>query len=174
MKKLVFLIVMVVIAIGIKAQQTQPFTFTTNIGTGIAMNAPILTPFTWQVLGHYNVHERISIGIGSGLSFYEKTLIPLFADIRFTILKPRKLTPFLECGVGYSFAPDRNSIGGFYLNPSVGIQYSIHSHKKIFIALGYEQQKLERLKKQEQPLYTIEFAEKLNHHFLSIKMGVIF
>ena len=113
-------------------------------------------------------------GIGTGLSIYEKALIPLFADAKFLIIKPRKFTPYIKCGVGYSFAPDKNANGGFYLNPSAGVEYSIYKSKKLFLALGYESQKLEQLKTQKQSLFTAEFAEKLIHNAISIKIGFIF
>ncbi len=46
--------------------------------------------------------------------------------------------------------------------------------KKLFLALGYESQKLEQLKTQKQSLFTAEFAEKLIHNAISIKIGFIF
>lgn len=158
----------------VKAQQTDRLTVVTSIGTGFAMSEPATMPFTWQMLGNYSISKRLSIGVGTGLSIYEKALIPLFADAKFMIVKPIKFTPYLECGVGYSFAPDKNANGGFYLSPSIGIQYSIHGNKMIFFALGYELQKFERLKKQEQSLFTAEFLEKLNHSSISVKIGFIF
>lgn len=169
-----FLIIACFTSLMVNAQQADRFTFATSIGTGFAMNKPATMPFTWQVLGNYSINKRFSVGVGTGLSIYEKALIPLFADIKFTIVKPRKFTPYLECGVGYSFAPDKNTNGGFYLSSSIGIQYSIYGNKKIFFALGYELQKLERLKTQEQPLFTSEFVEKLNHSSITIKIGFMF
>lgn len=156
------------------AQKREHFTFATSIGTGINMSEPAATPFAWHVLGYYDINKRFSVGIATGLSIYEKALIPLFANAKFTITKPRKFTPYIECGVGYSFAPEKNANGGFYLNPSVGIQYAICGNKRLFFALGYESQKLERVKAQEQPLFTTKFAKKLNHHAISIKIGFMF
>lgn len=175
MKKVIFL-VMAYCCTGFmaKARQTDCFAVATSIGTGFAMNEPARVPFTWQVSADYSISKRFSVGIGTGLSIYEKILIPLFADAKFAIIKPGKFTPYLECGIGYSFAPDKNANGGFYLSPSIGIQYSIYKNKKVFFALGYELQKLERLKTQEQPLFTAEFAEKLNHSSISVKIGFIF
>lgn len=46
---------------------------------------------------------------GTVLSIYVKALIPLFANVKFAITKPIKFTPYIECGVGYSFAPDKNA-----------------------------------------------------------------
>lgn len=62
----------------------------------------------------------------------------------------------------------------FYLNPSAGVEYSIYKDKKLFLALGYESQKLERLKAQKQSLLTAEFVEKLMHNSIAIKIGFMF
>ena len=174
MKKTVFIIITVLAVSGAKAQITEHLTFAASIGTGVAMNAPAFTPFTWLVSGYYNLNERFSAGIGTGLSCYEKTLIPLFADVRFNIIKPRKFTPCLTYSGGYGFAPDKNTNGGIYLNPSFGLQYSIGGNKKLFLAAGYELQKFERLKKYESPYFEAEFEEQLSHNSLSLKIGFMF
>lgn len=175
MRKIIFaLLVAILTTIGTKAQQSQQLTFSTTIGTGIPMNSPGSVPFSWQVTGHYTIHERFSIGIGTGLSLYEKTIIPLFADAKFTLIKPRKFTPYVECAAGYGFAPGKSANGGIFLNPSVGIQHRVFGNKQLFLAIGYELQKLERLKKQEQSLFIAEFAEKLNHSSISMKIGFVF
>lgn len=174
MKKIILLIIASCTVAMATAQKREHFTFATSVGTGIDMSEPAATPFTWQILSYYAINQWFSAGIGTGLSIYEKTLIPLFSNAKFTITKPRKFTPYIECGVGYSFAPDKNANGGFYLNPSVGLQYSVCEDKRLFFALGYELQKLERLKAQEQPLFKAEFAEKLSHNVISIKIGFMF
>lgn len=175
MKKIILLIIIASFSVELAtAQQTEHFTFATSVGTGIDMTDPSSTPFTWQVLGYYAISKRFSVGIGAGLSIYEKALIPVFADAKYLIVKSKKFTPFIESGVGYGFAPDKNANGGFYLNPSVGVEYLICESKKLFLALGYESQKLERLKTQKQSLFTAEYAEKLSHNLISIKIGFMF
>lgn len=174
MRKIVFALLLVITSVTLNAQLPERLSLSTSIGTGISMSAPASTPFTWQILGHYEINNRFSAGIGSGVSCYEKVLIPLFADVKFAITKPRKFTPYLECGIGYSFAPNKNANGGFYLNPSVGVQYKIHHKMLLFFALGYELQKLERLKRYENSLLITEFAEKLNHNSISLKIGFIY
>lgn len=174
MKKIILLIIACCTAAMSIAQQTERISFATSIGTGIDMSEPATTPFSWHVLGHYAISKRFSAGIGTGLSIYEKALIPLFANVKYAIAKPKKFTPFVECSIGYGFAPDKNANGGFYLNPAAGLQYSVCGEKKIFLALGYESQRLERVKTQEQPSFTAEFAERLRHEAISIKIGVVF
>ena len=162
MKKFILLIIVSCTVAMATAQQTDRFTLATSVGTGIDMNEPSA------------INKRLSVGIGTGLSIYEKALIPVFADTKFLIVKPQKFTPYIKCGVGYGFAPNKNANGGFYLNPSIGVEYSICESKKLFLALGYESQKLERLKTQKQLLFTAEFAEKLSHNLISIKIGFMF
>lgn len=175
MKKIIILFFAASTAItGAKAQRSERLSFATTIGTGIAINAPASTPFTWQMAGYYNFNSRLSAGVGTGLSAYEKILIPLFGSVKFNIIKPRKLTPYIECSAGYGFAPGKNTNGGFYLNPSAGMLWAIGKITKLSLALGYETQHLERLKKQENEYFRAEFAEKLNHNNISIKAGFIF
>jgi hypothetical protein len=131
-------------------------------------------PFTWQVLGYYNLTERWVVGAGTGLSFYEKMLIPLYADVRFQLGRTRKITPYAEIGVGYSFAVEGDANGGFFMNPSIGIRYPLKNKMELQFSIGYELQELERLKKQTDSYFSKEFSEKLSHHAISIKLGLIF
>lgn len=175
MKKITLtLVVLLAVVAGVKAQSTDRFSFATTIGTGIPMSAPASAPFEWQVLGYYNFNGRFSAGIGTGISVYEKALIPLFADVKFNIIKPRKFTPYLECGAGYSFAPDKNANGGFYLNPSVGVKWAVCTKMKLLFAVGYQMQAYERLKSRNNQYFEAEFKEQLNHNSISIKIGVLF
>ncbi len=101
-------------------------------------------------------------------------LIPVFADARYLITRQRRFTPYLECGAGYAFAPGKNSNGGFYLNPSVGIQYAFHKNTKFLFAMGYELQELDRLKEYTDNYFTAGFNEELRHHSLMFRIGIIF
>lgn len=66
MKKIFLtLVVLFAVVAGVKAQDSDRFSFATTIGTGIAMSTPSSTPFTWQVLGYYNFNQRFSAGIGT-------------------------------------------------------------------------------------------------------------
>lgn len=174
MKKRACILAILLIGMIANAQEARHFDFATTLGTGIKMSEPSSTPFEWQVTGYYNINKRFAVGVGTGLSFYEKLLIPLFVDAKFLIIKPKKFTPFVECGIGYSFAPGKHANGGGYLNPSVGVQYTLFQDKKLFLSLGYEVQKLERLKTYKDSYLATEFSEKLNHNLISVKVGFIF
>lgn len=152
----------------------QKIVVQTSVGTGIALSVPSATPVLWRVSGQYRIVERLSVGVGTGLSFYEKTLIPVFADAQFLMAKPRKFTPFLECRVGYGFAPCHDANGGFYLNPAVGVRYAVGRRYGIFVAVGYESQNLERLETYDNRFLKAEFAEKLRHRNLGFELGFDF
>lgn len=79
---------------------SKHFSYTTYIGTGLSMGQPSQTPFNWQIIAHYHIGQRFTIGAGSGLSIYEKALIPLYANAQFFMTRPKKLTPYLECNIG--------------------------------------------------------------------------
>lgn len=171
MKRIFLTCMAVVLCIAVHAQK---ITIQTSVGTGIALSTPSVTPVLWRIVGQYRIIERFSVGAGTGLSFYEKTLIPVFADVRFLMAKPRKFTPFLECRIGYGFAPSNNSNGGFYLNPVVGVRYAVGRRHGIFVAIGYESQNLERLKTYGNHFLEAEFSEQLRHRSIGIEVGFEF
>lgn len=174
MRKILFLLITAFWTLCAKAELPAYLSFSTTIGTGISMSTPAHTPFSWQFTGYYNFSKRLSAGIGTGVSVYEKLLIPVFADVKFDLAKPSKFALYAECGAGYSFAASRNSVGGFFLNPSIGMEYTISCRKKVSFAIGYEIQKLRRLKKYENGLFTATFEEHLDHNSISIKTGFCF
>ena len=59
------------------------------------MNEPVYTPVIVQVLGYYHINERLMAGLGTGLSFYETTLVPVFLDAKFTLRQARNFEKFL-------------------------------------------------------------------------------
>jgi hypothetical protein len=172
MKKILFVLIFVgTIA---HAQDFIRVSYSTAFGTGIDMGSPASNPFIWQIIGSYNFNEHVSAGIGSGVSLYEKPIIPLFADVKFKVRKQGKFIPFIEFGAGYGIATSDNTNGGIYINPSIGVSYSVYKRTKLFIAAGYESQKMELLKRYENNLISVEFAEKLRHNLISVKVGVEF
>lgn len=175
MKKIILTVATLWIAIaGVNAQTADRFSFATTIGTGLPMSSPASTPIAWQALGYYNLTDRWAVGVGTGLSFYEKTLIPIYGDVKFRIGRQRKITPYLELAAGYSFAPSAEAAGGCVINPSVGIQYPLKNRMKLQLAVGYEFQDMKRLKKQADSYFSKEFEERLRHQSISVKLGVCF
>ncbi|MDR2039546.1 MAG: hypothetical protein LBQ60_16610 [Bacteroidales bacterium] len=176
MKRSIFILLFSLTIVAVKAQtgNGDKISFATTIGTGLHISKPSSTPFIWQVIAYYKLSGKWSVGAGTGLSFYEKMLVPVYGDIRFQIGRERKFIPYAGLGAGYSFATAGDANGGFFMNPSIGLQYPLKNKMKLQLAIGYELQKLERLKTQTDDYFYKEFAEKLNHHMISIKLGLSF
>lgn len=174
MKKEIFTLLIFFGCLGTQAQKNDPLTLSIAIGTGIDLSTPASTPFSCQTTGNYKLHPRFSLGIGTGLSFTPKMLIPVFANLKFDLTKPAKFTPFIAWDAGYSFAPSKNTSGGLYFHPSLGLDYAIHSDHTLFMALGYEIQKLESIKTASNSFFTTEYIEKLNHQWISLRIGFAF
>jgi hypothetical protein len=172
MKRLI--VIFFVLAAFTARSQEREFSVATTFGTVIPMNSPASTPFTWRVLGYYNPAPRWSVGAGTGLSFYEKTLLPLYGDVRYLIGRPRLFNAFAECAAGYSFAVSGDANGGLFVEPSVGVQCRLPGGLALVLSAGYELQKMERLKRQSDNYFTKEFAEKLTHGGISIRLGLRF
>lgn len=173
MKRFILITLLFAVLTGIHGQaQEKRIAYSTSIGTGIAMNEPACTPFTWQVSAHYHLDRRFAIGAGTGVSVYEKALIPLYGSIQFNLIKPRKLTPYIECNLGGSFAADKEANGGLYLSPSVGARLRLSEKLKLNFAIGYELQELERTKKHADAQFATEFKEELSHHSIMFKIGI--
>lgn len=152
--------------------QEKRFAYSTYLGTGIAMNEPSRTPFIWQVSAYYNLNSHFAIGAGTGVSVYEKSLVPLYGSIQFNLTKPRKLTPYVECNVGGAFAPEKEANGGLYLSPCIGARFKLSEKLQLNFAAGYELQKLEQVKKYAEARFATEFKEELSHHSITFKIGI--
>lgn len=88
--------------------------------------------------------------------------------------RPRKITPYLNCGAGYSFALASCTNGGMLLNPAIGAEIALRGKLKLLLNAGYEFQELERLKGYSDNHFSVEFRERLNHHSIVLRAGVLF
>lgn len=77
------------------------------------------------VFGYY-VSQNFMFGAGTGMYMYnEGTLIPFFADIRFTF-NFKKINPYIFGDGGFlTSIDDPNSTTKLFMNPGVGIRYVI-------------------------------------------------
>lgn len=171
--KRTILLLAALFAVGAVAGQSR-FSWATAVGAGISLSEPGSTPAVWRIAGFYEAGGRFSAGAGTGLSFYEKTLVPLFGEVRFRLSRPRRLTPYLGCAAGYAFAPDPEARGGLFLNPSLGFRFRTRRRIGFTLAAGYELQRLERLKTFRSDLFRAEFRERLCHHTVSLQAGIWF
>jgi hypothetical protein len=129
-----------------------------------------------KFVGGYQFRNRISIGLGSGIEFWNGySLFPAFADIRYSHGKNR-LSPVFSLASGYSF--DFKGVdGGLFISPAVGIKRSGNKFFGYFINLGF------RWQGHNVPSYYqatsnqpdgVLVREKVSLKFLTLSVGFIF
>lgn len=150
------------------------FSVETTVGTGIALTQPGSTPLLWRAAGYCRIGQRLFAGVGTGLSFYEKTLLPLYADLRLNCTRPRRFTPFVSFGAGYSFALSADANGGGLFMPAAGVRYAVGKRWRLLFSVGCEWQRLERLRRYEDRFLRAEFVEELRHATLVFRLGAAF
>lgn len=176
MKQLLFITFLLLIPFVSKGQtKHKPIGYQVIITTGFPMSTPSTVPLLLEGKAFYSFSTRFAAGVGTGFSLYDKeVLIPLTANLYFNLLTPARFTPYLDCGIGYSFAPSGKVCGGFYLSPSAGVRMKIFSDKKLLIALGYGSQGLKRLREYSTPQFVSSYEESLSFCSLSVKLGFAF
>ena len=158
--------------LAIMAQATaKPFTHSFALGTGIAMSEPSCRPFVAQYTAHYRLTSHFSLGAGTGLSVYEKPLIPLFGTLQYRF-NNKKLHPYAACHIGGAWAIGSEANGGFYWAPELGIQYRLTTNRQLFFAVGYAHQELQRVKHSANSIIQTAFQEKLSHQSVLFKFGI--
>lgn len=174
MKHLVILLIVLSASIPTVTGQNirDKISYTNHFGTGISMNQPSHTPFTWETMVHYPLGKRWKMGAGTGISVYEKVLIPIYASAQFYLTTPRKLTPYIIGNIGGGFAPAKEAKGGLYLSPAIGVQLKLSRIPNLNFAIGYELQKLQRVKNHTNESFAAAFEEQLSHHTITFKIGV--
>lgn len=174
MKRSFSIIILFFALLTINAQQEKSISLVSDISISKAISVPSYTPFEWHAAGLYNLNDHLALGAGTGLAFYEKTLVPVYGDIKYVFSRRHSLMPYVEYQIGYGLNFASKSNGGLYMNPSFGIQHSINNKMALTFSVGYEIQNLERLKTYENEFYESEFAEKLNHSSISFRIGLVF
>jgi tetratricopeptide (TPR) repeat protein len=129
----------------------------------------------------YLVNPYFSFGIGSGLDVYrERLMIPLFVDLRANFIKKR-VSPLFSIGLGYSFTPRkdlttpdgltysfRNSRGGFYLNPALGVRFFVSKKTALYLSLGFRLQDFD-VRRNESDSWN-----RYRTTYLTTKFGIVF
>ena len=174
MRKSFLIILFFFTLLSANAQQKSRIAFASGVCLGKSVSVPSCTPFEWHAAGLYQISNRLSVGAGTGVACYEKTLLPVYADVKYIISKPHFFTSYVECQAGYGFEFSNKANGGVYINPSIGVQHALNDRLALTFSLGYEIQNLERQRTYENEYYKAEFAEKLNHSSISFRIGLVF
>lgn len=138
------------------------------------------SPFSVMMTNGYLFKNRISVGGGFGLEFYEETMLPVYIDLKYHF-NQRKISPFASIQGGYAFPIenddndddawnyDQKHLGGYLFNAGIGMLINLQSYNALMFSLGYRHQLLSY--KQEKP-----YEVTTDHYYnrLSIRFGFIF
>ena len=102
----------------------------------------------------FQFRNGIAVGIGSGMEELGTSLLPLYADLRYTPLNTG-ISPYAWVKTGYSFAlsdqegsyvydtsTDMYTDGGFLFNAGVGISMFTWNRTAVNVGIGYRYQKV--------------------------------
>ncbi len=102
----------------------------------------------------YQFRNGLAAGIGSGMEELGTVLVPVYADLRYTLLNSAT-SPFLWMKTGYGFAitdepvyymdeasTDRRREGGFLFNAGAGVSLFTWRRTALNVGLGYRYQKV--------------------------------
>lgn len=157
---------------------SQSFVEKLRYQTEISVGFPLLeshgTPMRLCQKVMYGLNPRLTCGFGAGFIRYDKTLVPLFADLQWSVVRPRQFTPFVEARVGYSFAPSSSATGGSNLGLGFGTSFRLSDTWRICASVGYEYQHFCQLKTFESAVVRSRFVEKIGHNALSATVGFQF
>jgi hypothetical protein len=148
--------------------------YQTEVAVGFPLPESHGTPMRLCQKVMYGLNPRLMCGFGAGFSRYDKTLVPLFVDLQWSVARPRQFTPFVEARVGYSFAPSPSATGGSNLGLGFGTSFRLSGAHRVYASVGYEYQHFSQLKTFESAVVRSRFVEKIGHNALSATVGFQF
>ena len=148
--------------------------FSTNLTLGMPLADSDVKPLSLLVSAEYQLHPRLSAGLGSGISKYDHLMLPVFATFHWQVSKPHRFTPFLGCNIGHAFVPKKHVSGGFCLTPSVGLSYTFNDRQRLSLSIGYELQESVSLVTYESSMYLSQYVEDISNHALTASIGFTF
>lgn len=148
--------------------------YQTEIAVGFPLPESHGTPMRLCQKVMYGLNPRLMCGVGAGISRYDKTLVPLFVYLQWSVARPRQFTPFVEARVGYSFAPSPSVTGGSNIGFGIGASFSLSDAHRVYASVGYEYQHFSQLKTFESSAVRSRFVEKIGHNALSATVGFQF
>ena len=148
--------------------------FSTNLTFGMPLADSDVKPLSLLVSAEYQLHPRLSAGLGSGISKYDHLMLPVFATFHWQVSKPHRFTPFLGCNIGHAFVPKKHVSGGFCLTPSVGLSYTFNDRQRLSLSIGYELQESVSLVTYESSMYLSQYVEDISNHALTASIGFTF
>jgi len=127
-------------------------------------------------------NEYMAAGIGVGIEYLDRNLIPAFFDIRRS-LRDNDVSPFFGLKMGYSFSTfkkERNGNhyfkknGGFMLHPEMGVKIPLSERADLQFSVAYRFQELKTTNAHEIGNHTDKDVNKTNLNRLYFGMAIMF
>jgi hypothetical protein len=116
-----------------------------ELGYGLSSGKYGLDVTNFNFVNGYQLSEQMFVGVGTGFKYFTEskfTLIPLYADFKYTFLK-QMVSPMFGFSAGFSFNPNNGFEGeGFLFNPSIGAQIKGPKNTRFNIGLNYQTQQM--------------------------------
>lgn len=175
MKRIVTLLILACLMAQLHAQTLrEKISVRTNLTAGTPLPDSDVKPLSLLASAEYQLHPRLSAGLGTGVSKYDHLMLPVFATLHWHITKPHRFTPFFGCNIGHAFIPKKHVCGGFYLTPSIGISYKLKDRQRLLLSVGYELQEYSQLVTYESAMYLSQYVEHISNHSITASIGFTF
>lgn len=121
------------------------------LGEGQSDRIPVPS---FTVVNGYYFHPRVYTGIGIGYEYYQWSVMPLFADVKY-LLRRHDIIPFASLKLGYGIPlesaedlsdyypfDDARTYGGVMISPELGLLFPRGQRDAILLSVGYHHQQL--------------------------------
>ena len=140
----------------------------------------------FTILTSYRFPSRLSAGAGMGVDWFSYQVMPMFAEVSYTLLAGN-LSPFIYVRGGYAIplgkSPDDQYTntsykGGVLAGTGIGLRRNFSNHNAFVFSAGYRYQQLRTVSDYYNPWYGSDYSnsseriEKFNR--IGISIGFLF
>lgn len=150
MKHFILIFLIIANALSVTAQKesatvahefSDKLAYRSSIGIGIPLSDADDRGVSFLSSVEYQLLSSLSAGVGTGIEHCNHTFLPLFANLNWNVYRVHNVVvPLLSCNAGYSFSLNKQTSGGLYFAPSVGVIVYIKGRNSLFCTIGYESQ----------------------------------
>lgn len=144
MKKVLFILVMAVFAVGSSAKDLSAgYRGFVEAGYAIGIDSSGESRIELMTTHGYQVIPNLFLGAGIGVNYYgqkglDNVALPLFVDARFD-LNSKRFAPFADFKIGYS--PNVNEIKGLFTSLGGGLRFNFNPKFALNFGVFYSLQK---------------------------------
>ena len=136
--------------------------------------------FSIHVVNGYKFPNKVTLGGGIGVEFFNETVIPLFGDFRYHFFKDN-LSPFAFIQSGYAIPLEKrkdnygtvyHSKGGPMFSSGIGYRFTINNRTAVALSIAYRFQELKTTSTFDWNEQEVDIFER--YHRLAIRFGFYF